>query len=88
MHDNDDSPTSHNVDIDINCLRGTSDCNESSSFLKDSSTYEDSKVFFNGLNGTAVSSTTIHPRTRLGSYLIIQMTSLSLLNSRYHHHAN
>ena len=35
-----------------------------------------------------VSSITIHPRTRLGSYLIIQMTSLSLLNSRYHHHAN
>ena len=35
-----------------------------------------------------ISSTTIHPRTRLGSYLIIQMTFLSLLNSRYHHHAN
>ena len=35
-----------------------------------------------------VSSTTTHPRTRLGSYLIIQMTFLSLLNSRYHHHAN
>ena len=34
------------------------------------------------------SSTTIHPRTRLGSYLIIQMTSLSLLNSRYHHLAS
>ena len=32
---------------------------------------------------------TIHPRTRLGSCLIIQMRwSLSLLNSRYHHHAN
>ena len=27
-----------------------------------------------------ISSTTIHPRTRLSSYLIIQMTSLSLLN--------
>ena len=35
-----------------------------------------------------ISSTSIHSRTRLGSYLIIQMTSLSLLNSRYHHHAN
>ena len=35
-----------------------------------------------------ISSTTTHPRTRLGLYLIIQMTSLSLLNSRYHHHAN
>jgi hypothetical protein len=35
-----------------------------------------------------ISFTTIHPRTRLGSYLIIQMTSLSLLNSRYHHHAS
>ena len=35
-----------------------------------------------------ISSTTIHPRTRFGSYLIIQMTSLSLLNSRYHHHAS
>jgi hypothetical protein len=32
-----------------------------------------------------VSSITTHPRTTLGSYLIIQMTSLSLLNSRYHH---
>ena len=52
MHDNSDSPTSHNVDIDINCLRDTSDSNESSSFLKDStSTHGDSKVFFNGLNG-------------------------------------
>ena len=89
MHDNDDSPTSNDDDNDSNCLHDTSDSNESSSFLKDSSnTHEDSKVFFNGLNGTDVSSTTIHPRTRLGSYLIIQMTSLSLLNSRYHHHAN
>ena len=33
-------------------------------------------------------STITHSRTRLGLYLIIQMTSLSLLNSRYHHHAN
>ena len=89
IHDKNDSPTSNIVDNDSNCLRDTSDCNESFSYLKDStSTYGDSKVFFNGLNGTAVSSTTIHPRTRLGSYLIIQMTSLSLLNSRYHHHAN
>ena len=89
IHNNDDSPTSNIVDNDSNCLRDTSDCNESSSFLKDStSTHGDSKVFFNGLNGTVVNSTTIHPRTRLGSYLIIQMTSLSLLNSRYHHHAN
>ena len=37
---------------------------------------------------TDISSTKSHHRTRLGSYLIIQMTSLSLLNSRYHHHAN
>ena len=86
MHDNSDSPTSKVVDIDINCLHGTCDSNESSSFLNGTSTYEDSKVFFNGL--VDISSTTIHPRTRLGSYLIIQMTSLSLLNSRYHHHAN
>ena len=34
-----------------------------------------------------ISSNTIHPMTRLGSYLIRQMTSLYLLNSRYHHHA-
>ena len=88
MHDNDDSPTSNDIDNDSNYLHHTSDSNESSSFLNGTSTYEDSKVFFNGLNGTAVSSTTTHPRTRLGSYLIIQMTSLSLLNSRYHHHAN
>ena len=40
------------------------------------------------MDWTDISSTTIHPRTRLGLYLITQMTSLSLLNSRYHHHAN
>jgi hypothetical protein len=54
MHDNNVSPASNNVDNDSNCLHDTSDSNESSSFLKDSSsssTYEDSKVFFNGLNG-------------------------------------
>ena len=88
MHDNSESPTSNYVDNDSNCLCDSSDSNESSSFLNGSSTHVDSKVFFNGLNGTAVSSTTTHPRTRLGLYLIIQMTSLSLLNSRYHHYAN
>ena len=52
IHDNDDSPTSNIVDNDSNCLHHTSDSNESSSFLKDtSSTHGDSKVFFNGLNG-------------------------------------
>ena len=51
MHDNDDSPTSNDVDNESNCLRDSSDSNESSSFLNGSSTYEDSKVFFNGLNG-------------------------------------
>ena len=52
IHDNDDSPTSNHVDNDSNCLRDSSDSNESSSFLKDSSsTHGDSKVFFNGLNG-------------------------------------
>ena len=51
MHDNDDdSPTSNDVDNDSNCLHDLSDSNESSSFLKGTSTYEDSKVFFNGLN--------------------------------------
>ena len=52
MHDNDDSPTSNVVDNDSNCLCDSSDSNESSSFLKDSSsTHGDSKVFFNGQNG-------------------------------------
>ena len=52
MHDNNDSPTSNIVDNDSNCLRDTSDSNESFSFLKDStSTHGDSKVYFNGLNG-------------------------------------
>ena len=88
MHDNNDSPTSNDVDNDSNCLCDTSDSNESSSFLNGSSTHGDSKVFFNGLHWMDVSSTTSHSRTRLGSYLIIKMTSLSLLNSRYHHHAN
>ena len=51
MHDNDDSPTSNDVDNDSNCLRDSSDSNESSSFLNGSSTHVDSRVFFNGLNG-------------------------------------
>ena len=51
MHDNNDSPTSNDVDNDSNCLCDTSDSNESYSFLKGSSTYGDSKVVFNGLNG-------------------------------------
>ena len=51
MHDNDDSQISNNVDNDSNCLRDSSDSNESSSFLKDSSsTHVDSKEIFNGLN--------------------------------------
>ena len=50
MHDNNDSSTSNNVDIDINCLRDTSDSNESFSFLNGTSTHGDSKVFFNGLS--------------------------------------
>ena len=50
MHDNNDSSISNVVDSDINCLCDTSDSNESSSFLKGSSTHEDSKVFFNGLS--------------------------------------
>ena len=52
MHDNNDSSNSNDVDNDSNCLCDSSDSNESSSFLKDStSTHGDSKVFFNGLNG-------------------------------------
>ena len=51
MHDNDDSPTSNDVDNDSNCLCDTSDSNESSSFLNGTSTHGDSKVFLNGLNG-------------------------------------
>ena len=51
MHDNDDSPASNDVDNGSNCLRDSSDSNESFSFLKASSTHVDSKVFFNGLNG-------------------------------------
>ena len=47
IHDNDDSPTSNDVDNDSNCLHDTSDSNESSSFLKGTSTHVDSKVFFN-----------------------------------------
>ena len=51
MHDNNDSPTSNDVDNDSNCLHDTNNSNESSSFLKGTSTYEDSKLFCNGLNG-------------------------------------
>ena len=50
MHGNDDNSTSKVVDNDSNCLCSTSDSNEASSFLKYTSTHEDSKVFFNGLN--------------------------------------
>ena len=51
MHDNDNSSNSNIVDNDSNYLHHTSDSNESSSFLKGTSTHGDSKVFFNGLNG-------------------------------------
>ena len=44
MHDNNDSSASNNVDNDSNCLHDTSDSNESSSFLKGTSTHVDSKV--------------------------------------------
>ena len=71
MHDNNDSPTSNDDDNDSNCLRDSSDSNESFSFLNGTSTHGDSKVFFNGQTWMDISSTTIHPRTRLGSYLII-----------------
>ena len=50
MNGNNDSSISKFADNDSNCLCDSSDSNESFSFLKDtSSTYEDSKVFFNGL---------------------------------------
>ena len=49
-HNNNYSSTSKDVDNDSNYLHHTSDSNESTSFLKDS-THDDSKVFFNGLNG-------------------------------------
>ena len=51
MHDNNDSSISKVADNDSNCLHDTSGSNETSSFFKGTSTYEDSKVFFNGLNG-------------------------------------
>ena len=51
VYDNDDSSNSNIVDNDSNCLHHTSDCNESFSFPKGTSTHGDSKVFFNGLNG-------------------------------------
>ena len=86
MHDNDDSSTSNDVDNDSNCLHNTSDSNESPPF---SMVLVHMKIQrYLSMDSMEISSTTTHPRTRLGSYLIIQMTSLSLLNSRYHHHAN
>ena len=51
IHDNNKSSNSNIVNNDSNCLHHTSDSNESSSFLKGTSTHVDSKVFFNGLNG-------------------------------------
>ena len=86
MNDNDDSPTSNNIDNDSNCLRDSSDSNESSSFLK---VVVPTKIQrSSSMDWMDISSTTTHTRTKVGLYLIIQMTSLSLLNSRYHHHAN
>ena len=52
IHDNDDSSNSNIVDNDSNCLRDSSDSKESSSFLNGTSTHGDSKVLFNGLNGS------------------------------------
>ena len=51
IHDNNNSSNSNIVDNDSNYLHHNSDCNESSSFLKASSTHEDSKVSFSWLNG-------------------------------------
>jgi hypothetical protein len=51
MHDKDDNSNSNVVDNDSNCLHDTSNSNESSSFLNGTSTYEDSKVSFYGLDG-------------------------------------
>ena len=50
MHGNNNSSNSNDVDNDSNCLRDSSDSNESFSFLNGTSTHGDSKVFFNGLN--------------------------------------
>ena len=86
IHDNDNSSNSNIVDNDSNYLHHTSDSNESSSFLKGTSTYEDSKVFFNGLNSHKFYYNS--SQDKIGLYLIRQVASLSLLNSRYQHHAN
>ena len=51
MHDNNEISNKKVVDNDSNCLLDSSDINESSSFLKGTSTHGDSKIFFNGLNG-------------------------------------
>ena len=51
MHDHDENSTSNIVDNDSNCLRDSSDSNDSFSFLNGTSTHGDSQVFFNGLNG-------------------------------------
>ena len=50
IYDNDDNSNSNDVNNDTNCLCDTSDSNESFSFLKGTITYDDSKVFFNGLS--------------------------------------
>ena len=49
MLENNHNENSKVVDNDSNCLRDTSDSKELSSFFKGTSTYGDSKVFFNGL---------------------------------------
>ena len=86
MHDNIENSTSKFVDGDINCLHDTSDSNESSSFLKGSSTHEDSQVFLNGLNGHKLYYNSSQykigfiPHNTDGIPVPPQL--------RYHHHAN
>ena len=88
MHDNNDNSTSNNVDNHSNCLHDTSDSYESFSFLKGNSTHVDSKVFFNGLNGRKSYYNSSQDKIGFIPHSTDEMTSLSLLNSRYHHHAN
>ena len=87
MHDNDDSPTSKELltMTTILCMIPVTAMSPPPFSMVLVPMYIQRSFSMDWID---VSSTTTHPRTRLGSYLIIQMTFLSLLNSRYHHHAN
>jgi hypothetical protein len=89
MHDSNDSSTSNIVDNDSNCLHDSSDSNESSSFLKGTSTHEDSMgiLQWTDLNGCKFYYNSSQDKIGFIPHSTDDIP-VPLLNSRYHHHPN